>query len=252
MELNPNHISGIHNYCDKWCERCTFTNRCAVFASEQDLSPEENDISNKSFWDKIYNTFADAMVMLQKAAADNGIDLNDLDTDEMKAYAAKKEKDTEDARKHPLIKYCTEYMMEARALLKNNEALKEKGVAESQLIELGLKDIEDSQKSFSSINENLEIIQWYLFQINVKFMRAFSSFEEDEDDIFTNDDSNGSAKVALIAADRCLIAWQNIIQLIPEMQDEVIPMLSLLQKIRRIGETVFPNAMAFIRPGLDE
>jgi hypothetical protein len=252
MKLNPNHISGIHNYCDKWCERCTFTSRCAVFASEQDLSAEESDISNKAFWDKISNTFADALVMLQKAAADNGIDLNDLDTDEMKAYAAKKEKDIEDARQHPLIKYCTEYMMEARALLKNNEALKEKGVAESQLIELGLKDIEDSQKSFSSLNDNIEIIQWYLFQINVKFMRAFSSFEEDEDDIFTNDDSNGSAKVALIATDRCLIAWQNIIRLIPEMQDEVIPMLSLLQKIRRIGETVFPNAMAFIRLGLDE
>jgi hypothetical protein len=252
MELNPNHISGIYNYCDRWCERCTFTSRCAVYASEQDLSPEESDISNKAFWDKISNTFADAMVMLQKAAAEHGINLNDVDTEEMKAYATKKEKDREDARQHPLIKYCTKYMMEARALLNNNEALKEKGTNEIQLIELGLKDIEDTQKSFSSLNDNLEIIQWYLFQINVKFMRAFSSFEEDEDDVFTNDDSNGSAKVALIATDRCLIAWQNIIQLMPEMQDEVLPMLSLLQKIRRISETIFPNAMAFIRPGLDE
>jgi hypothetical protein len=252
MELNPNHISGIYNYCDRWCERCTFTSRCAVYACEQDLSPEESDISNRAFWDKISNTFADAMVMLQKAAAEHGIDLNDVDTEEMKAYATKKEKDREDARQHPLIKYCTKYMMEARALLKNNEALKEKGTNDIQLIKIGLKDIEDTQKLFSSLNDNLEIIQWYLFQINVKFMRAFSSFEEDEDDVFTNDDSNGSAKVALIATDRCLIAWQNIIQIIPEMQDEVIPMLSLLQKIRRIGETIFPNAMAFIRPGLDE
>ena len=28
---NPNLISGIHNYCDRWCERCPLTARCLVY-----------------------------------------------------------------------------------------------------------------------------------------------------------------------------------------------------------------------------
>ena len=44
MELadNPNFISGIHNYCDRWCERCQFTSRCAVYAIEQ-ADPDIDD-----------------------------------------------------------------------------------------------------------------------------------------------------------------------------------------------------------------
>ncbi|MDY6953748.1 MAG: hypothetical protein SWE60_19750 [Thermodesulfobacteriota bacterium] len=25
-------ISGIHNYCDRWCERCPLTSRCMNFS----------------------------------------------------------------------------------------------------------------------------------------------------------------------------------------------------------------------------
>ena len=31
LAKNPNFISGIHNYCDRWCERCPFTARCMNF-----------------------------------------------------------------------------------------------------------------------------------------------------------------------------------------------------------------------------
>src|SRR5438128_7391496 len=43
-------ISGIYNYCDRWCERCQFTSRCFLYATEQadsDLDdPEVRDIRN--------------------------------------------------------------------------------------------------------------------------------------------------------------------------------------------------------------
>ena len=43
---NPDLISGIYNYCDRWCERCPLTSRCLVYATEQedDDSPENRDI----------------------------------------------------------------------------------------------------------------------------------------------------------------------------------------------------------------
>lgn len=33
---NPKFISGIYNYCDRWCERCPFTSRCMNFALDEE------------------------------------------------------------------------------------------------------------------------------------------------------------------------------------------------------------------------
>ncbi len=46
---NPDLISGIYNYCDRWCERCPLTSRCLVYATEQEDndSPESRDIRNE-------------------------------------------------------------------------------------------------------------------------------------------------------------------------------------------------------------
>ena len=34
MMDDPRLISGIYNYCDRWCERCAFVERCAVGIEE--------------------------------------------------------------------------------------------------------------------------------------------------------------------------------------------------------------------------
>ncbi len=31
-------IPGIHNYCDRWCERCPFSSRCRAFAIEMTIA----------------------------------------------------------------------------------------------------------------------------------------------------------------------------------------------------------------------
>ena len=36
---NPKYISGIYNYCDRWCERCQFTFGNQVLASSCNESP---------------------------------------------------------------------------------------------------------------------------------------------------------------------------------------------------------------------
>ena len=30
-------IPSIHNYCDRWCERCPFTSRCRAYAMEMTI-----------------------------------------------------------------------------------------------------------------------------------------------------------------------------------------------------------------------
>lgn len=36
-------IEGIHNYCNRWCERCPFTTRCAIGRSDPHEAPAEED-----------------------------------------------------------------------------------------------------------------------------------------------------------------------------------------------------------------
>ena len=46
---DPKNIPGIYNYCDRWCERCSFTDKCSNYAisDEQfkgvDLNLEKED-----------------------------------------------------------------------------------------------------------------------------------------------------------------------------------------------------------------
>ena len=37
MVTRDGFILGIHNYCDRWCERCPLTHRCRAFADERQL-----------------------------------------------------------------------------------------------------------------------------------------------------------------------------------------------------------------------
>ena len=49
---DPKYISGIYNYCDRWCERCQFTSRClnCTLVEEQFGDLQENDELNEAFW----------------------------------------------------------------------------------------------------------------------------------------------------------------------------------------------------------
>ena len=53
-------------------------------------------------------------------------------------------------------------------------------------------------------------------------------------------DSNGSAKIALIAIDRSIGAWASILKRMPSREDELLMILVILQKLRCSMETEFP------------
>src|SRR5882762_3988630 len=122
------NIPGIHNYCDRWCERCTFTSYCAVAEMDEKLSPEQRDIHNKAFWDNLSKNFGKAFEMLQKGAEKWGIDLNEVDSPESNAAYELKEKDIRAAlKKHPLSKLSKQYADNVNAFLKSNTSFEETG-----------------------------------------------------------------------------------------------------------------------------
>ena len=86
-----NFIPEIFNYCDRWCERCTFTSRCRSYESTSKLLPEQLDMNNKAFWENIADNFAKAFVLLEKAAEKFGIEISPLTEQEEAAYKKQEE-----------------------------------------------------------------------------------------------------------------------------------------------------------------
>jgi hypothetical protein len=219
-------IPSIHNYCDRWCERCTFSSRCIVFAKEQELTDAEKDIENEAYWRNIANNFAEATQMLYQIARERGIDLDAIDYTEIEAERKLKR---EKVNKDELTNLTRDYYKNVSKILET----------ESLFAQI---DEQTRQEMFT-------IIYWYQYFISAKLQRALNSIDDDFDEDFPRD-CDGSAKIALIAIERSIMAWTNLANTENFMQ--IKPMISLLNKIKQITKEKFPNAMDFIRPGFDE
>jgi len=255
MKKQSQYIDGVYNYCDRWCERCVFTSRCRNFEGTRSLSPEEQDINNKAFWNKIGKNFEDAIRLLHKAAEDYGIDLNTISKEESDEYTRKGKRDRGAAKNNPVAKDTWLYADKARKLLENEELMKEKAGNMVRNFEMGIQNKEQLSVEAGTIKDCQEIIGWYLHFIHIKFMRALMGKMDDDGWEEANGyqkDSDGSAKIALIGIDRSIEAWTLLMQYIPAAEDEIIELLALLQKARRMAEAEFPKAHTFIRPGFDE
>jgi len=93
-----------------------------------------------------------------------------------------------------------------------------------------------------------------IYNFGVKLRRAIESArneKEEADDGFPKD-SDGSAKVALIGLDRSIAAWKMMLSYFPGQQQPILNIVASLESIRRRVEAQFPQARAFMRPGLDD
>src|SRR5215471_1233917 len=272
---DPNFISGIYNYCDRWCERCGFTSRCLLYMTGQadpdTDDPELHDISNEKFWQKLRNVFRDTSEMIAEWAAEEGVDLDSIDvTEEMAAH----DRAMAEASQDQMSQSATEYATTVEHWFRNEFA------AEPDIhSDMPAADTTDADVTAS---EAIEVIRWYQFFIAVKLMRALSgahdvdekafepeeflSFdiapsEDDDDEDFDYEeiaarssliDANGSAKTALIAIDRSIAAWRALQIAWPDKSESIKPMLIELDRLRRSVEGRFQHARDFIRPGFDE
>lgn len=224
---NPDLISGIYNYCDRWCERCPLTSRCLVYATEQedDYSPENRDIHNEAFWKTLGSIFQETREMIADWAREAGVDLTAPAAEDEARYQRKRQL----VDNHPLAKSGKSYANAASDWFR-------------QFDEPTGADGEDAR----------EVIQWYQYQIAVKTMRALSGRREElEEDSELPKDSDGSVKVALIGIDRSIAAWRLLQLSLPERADSIVPLILQLERLRVRLEHGFPKAREFVRPGFD-
>lgn len=193
-------------------------------------------MSDEDTVEYITNNLKATMLMLDEMADEMGIDLSQIPDDEM---------DFE--RGEPFTDSLTSYAREA-----SNET---HDWFESVETETGIKKI-NSLKLYpeekKEYHDALEVICYYLIFISVKLGRAVMSAAEAEDNEYMKADSDGSAKVALIAIDRSIAAWGIIMNERPEYEDAILQFMLKLSRLRTEAEKRFPDARSFIRPGLDE
>jgi hypothetical protein len=249
---DPKYISGVYNYCDRWCERCPFTNCCLNYeiSEENFTDPESRDINNELFWQKLSETFQATLELVNEMMEEQGID---IDSDDIEEIKKEEEKIRETVDNHPLIISAKEYTDMATGWFESTEDLfLEKEIDLNKKSRLELPN-ENPNKEAASILDAVDVITWYLHFIQVKLMRAIHGELEDRFELPDDfpKDSDGSAKVALIAIDRSIAAWGKMLNYFPDQEDELFKILIKLEQLRRNAENKFPEARSFVRPGFD-
>jgi len=257
MAGDPRFISGIYNYCDRWCERCEFTARClnhAMTSEDDERDPASRDIQNKAFWDRLHDIFRQTIEMIREDAAERGIDL-EMSPEEIKEFEKDERRKRREAKNHPASRAAWKYVKMVDAWFAENKEVfeeEERKLNRAFLMELPGQDPEEEA---ALVQDALEVIGWYQHQIWVKLQRALH--QQDRQDILDDDgkpfprDSDGSAKVSLLGIHRSIEAWGALRRYLTTPSDSILGILVHLGRLRKRIEAAFPNARAFVRPGFD-
>ncbi|MEW6663949.1 MAG: hypothetical protein AB1512_01855 [Thermodesulfobacteriota bacterium] len=247
-------ISGIYNYCDRWCERCPQTSRCLNFAmGEEEFSdPETRDIRNQAFWKKMEGVFRVTLEMLREKANELGVDLDALD---LKETAEQERLLSEAAGNHPVCREARVYVDMAEKWFDGAKALFGSDDKEGSAPDPAGPSRESPERT--DLEDALEVARWYQHQIYVKLMRAVHGLLEEDSEPAEEicsyaKDSDGSAKVALIGIERSIAAWGTIRNQFPYYDREIVTLLAHLEALMKKVDETFPNARGFLRPGFDE
>jgi len=205
--------------------------------SQEDSSdPEVQDIRNKAFWNKLSETLAESLELLKESAKEWGIDLETLGSTEDVENLKAKDKAAEN---HLLCRAAKRYVGIVEDWLERETLFFETAAAARHGVNL---------------EEAFEVIRWYQYFISAKIIRAVRGkveHDEEGDDEFPRD-SDGSAKIALIAIDHSIAAWAVIRHYVTDGATGVIDAIAFLDSLRQAIEKTFPNARSFIRPGFDD
>lgn len=247
MARDERFISGIYNYCDRWCERCPQTSHCLNYAmgEEEFADPESRDIQNKAFWEKMSQVLRTTLEMVKEEAVSRGIDLDALDFDDAEEESVQETAENHEISRAALAysKMVEDWFSEAKSFFGRD----------GEAVDKTLLPLDESEPPKGEMEESLEVVRWYQHQIYVKMMRAISGRlreeleESDEEDLYAKD-SDGSAKVALIGIDRSIAAWSVVGNGFPFIgRNDVHAILTHLERLRRSIEKDFPDARGFIR-----
>jgi hypothetical protein len=188
-------IAGIYNYCDRWCERCQFTDRCEVYAREQrqwerHLLRGENPDDPEVFMQDLHETLDETVQMLEQIAAEEGVDLDSL--------PPPPEPPRDEAAP---LRARTERWSERVGTLLERVRTDLPGIGADLAAALSDREEAEGRAALEGLKDAYELLGRYQFLILVKTIRALGSrptAEEESHPVlseFAWNDSHGTAKL---------------------------------------------------------
>lgn len=217
-----------------------------MYAAEKDLPDEVTDPGDPAFWQYIKKNFEDVLEMLNQMIDDMEVDPEEVGP--LPEY-------TPNPNIEVLEKLMRDKTMQYAEAV--DDFFRESAPYFARLDnELG-EQVEDGQpvnlESWQFFQDAVEVIRWYQYFIGAKIHRAINGLEHihAEDDPVQSD-ANGSAKIALIAVERSLGAWEVLRQQLPEKKEVVLHLQQQLQHLHTEISQLFPDWARFHRPGFDD
>ncbi|MEK7671267.1 MAG: hypothetical protein AAB344_03510, partial [Bacteroidota bacterium] len=214
MGDRPRFIPGIYNYCDRWCERCAFTARCRTFATMNQTSPDEENpaIEMEDFLAELEQELAGTKEEINELVEEMESAAQDISDEEMEEFKAERDRVHREAEEQPIAKDSRAYyemVDEWLAVMKSQ--LKEKNI---DLESEASREKPNTEREEGKILDALQIVLWFQHFIHVKLMRSLTSFGDERDDDPEMEeypkDADGSVKIALIAMDKSINAWNQL------------------------------------------
>jgi len=233
---DPRLIYGIYNYCHRWCERCSFSDRCAVF---RDTREYQRDHPDSGPLEHVEDSFRRTMALLAEWCEREGINLEAIQQEAEGEEAAAAQNRLDET-------------IDGDRLLK---AAKDYGHRALDIVEQ-LQKVERLAGWPPPVSAAVETISWYAFFISAKISRALYGLVDPDaggDAHPVQNDWNLSAKAARMAIGESCRAWDILLDAgDAEPQSPLRELVDLLQKIDTDIAGRFPRAMEGVRPGFDE
>ncbi|MDP3149665.1 MAG: hypothetical protein Q8N83_11115 [Ignavibacteria bacterium] len=249
MQIND-LIPGIFNYCDRWCERCVYSNRCLVFQKESEqkikhILKDEDPDDPTIFAQDIADNFREALETLNKMmeGMDDKIHLDeaaDLDDDFEKIIEPNMKMFDLHTKSNDFFKECSIFIKKIETHLsnQNDEFMRE-------------------NKEQKLLAEVVAVLSWYSPQILVKCKRANFSLKEmnlavdEEMRGYATEDLNVTLKIAYLGIKKCLQVLTDLYNHMNEFSDEIIELLVIGSNTEKELLKLFPEIPSYKRPYFD-
>ena len=249
-----NFIPAIFNYCNRWCERCRFINRCALGAAEQKRWKKDAPESNETTWEEVEENLREALGMLDKMIEEAGLEMPDPEAhDDLPNDEAAEEEDEMNPMARQLTEqvraFGTQYFKEVDGFFRQHvDLFKARGI---EVFPSQQPDWKSSDRSV--LSDAVEIIRWNMHFQFVKAERAVYGMEEMAEEYWEpyQSDANGSAKASILSTGESVKAWMTLREYLPELAEPMQAFEALLRQFRRLMQTYFYDWQKFVRPGFD-
>jgi len=238
-------IAGIHNYCDRRCERCDSADRCRLYTeieragrrhNRRGEDPNDPDVAIED----ASRALERARRLIARGAKRMGIDLNEIARQAARGPAA----DRSMIEEHPLALEGMSYFECGQELVK---AVGEEISMTRE--DIGRRsrfmDVKGEAEELAKVSEAVDVLGWDISLVAVKIQRALAGlFRNGEDaadeDEFHLQDARATAALVLSCLDRDKRALLAIYDWSQDHRDKALDLLAKTERIGRILKQVVP------------